>query len=68
MAKQRDTYKYHFKVGKKVVYRGVTNDLERREALGYSYEENPRHSSRKLLKGQSKRGASPSFLISSPSP
>jgi predicted GIY-YIG superfamily endonuclease len=31
MAKRRDTYKYHFKVGKKIVYRGVTNDLERRE-------------------------------------
>lgn len=27
----RDTYKYHFKIGKKVVYRGITNDLKRRE-------------------------------------
>ena len=28
---QRDTYKYHLKTGKKVVHRGVTNDLVRRE-------------------------------------
>ena len=27
----RDTYKYHLKVGNKVIHRGVTNDLERRE-------------------------------------
>ena len=32
MAKDRDTYKYHLKDGKKVVYRGITNDLERRGA------------------------------------
>jgi len=31
MAEKRDTYKYHFKVGKRIIYRGVTNDLERRE-------------------------------------
>jgi len=30
MAK-RDTYKYQFKVGNKVVHKGITNDLERRE-------------------------------------
>lgn len=30
MAK-RDTYKYHFKIGGKVVHRGITNDLNRRE-------------------------------------
>lgn len=30
MAK-RDTYKYHFKVGNKIVHGGITNDLERRE-------------------------------------
>ena len=29
---QRDTYKYHVKEGGKVVARGVTNSLERREA------------------------------------
>lgn len=29
--KSRDTYKYHLKVGKKIVYRGITNDLQRRE-------------------------------------
>lgn len=27
----RDTYKYQFKVGNKVVHRGITHDLERRE-------------------------------------
>lgn len=27
----RDTYKYLFKVGNKVVHGGITNDLERRE-------------------------------------
>jgi predicted GIY-YIG superfamily endonuclease len=28
---ERDTYKYHFKVGNKIVHRGITDDLERRE-------------------------------------
>ncbi len=37
----RDTYKYHFKKGNKIVHTGITNDLERRErehkaALGES--------------------------------
>ena len=27
----RDTYKYHFKDGNKVIHRGITDDLERRE-------------------------------------
>ena len=27
----RDTYKYDFKVGNKIVHSGITNDLERRE-------------------------------------
>lgn len=27
-----DTYKYHVKVGKKIIYRGITDDLERRGA------------------------------------
>lgn len=31
MNKSRDTYKYELRVGKKVVHRGVTTDLERRE-------------------------------------
>ena len=31
MGNQKDTLKYHFKVGNKIVHRGVTNDLERRE-------------------------------------
>jgi len=28
---QRNTYKYHLKRGQKVVYRGITSDLARRE-------------------------------------
>ena len=28
----KDTYKYHLKVGNKTVHRGITNNLERREA------------------------------------
>jgi len=32
MAAKMDTYKYHFKVGKKIVHSGITNDLEQREA------------------------------------
>ena len=31
MAKLRDTYKYQFKVGNKIIHGGITNDLERRE-------------------------------------
>jgi putative zinc finger/helix-turn-helix YgiT family protein len=31
MAKPRNTYKYDFKVGNKIVHSGITNDLERRE-------------------------------------
>ena len=31
MAKPRDTYKYQFKVGNKIVHGGITNDIERRE-------------------------------------
>lgn len=27
----RDTYKYHFKVGNKIIHTGITNDLDRRE-------------------------------------
>ena len=27
----RDTYKYHFKVGNRIVHGGITKDLERRE-------------------------------------
>jgi predicted GIY-YIG superfamily endonuclease len=29
--KPRDTYKYQFKVGNKIVHGGITDDLERRE-------------------------------------
>ena len=28
---RRETYKYHFKRGHKVMHTGITNDLERRE-------------------------------------
>ena len=31
MGKTRDTYKYYFKVGNKIVHGGITKDLERRE-------------------------------------
>ncbi len=31
MAEKRDTYKYQFKIGNKIVHGGKTNDLERRE-------------------------------------
>ena len=27
----RDTYKYHFKRGNRIVHTGITNDMERRE-------------------------------------
>ena len=32
MPTDRDTYKYHFKIGNKIVRTGITNDLDRREA------------------------------------
>lgn len=32
MTKKRDTYKYDFKVGNKIVHTGITGDLERRES------------------------------------
>ena len=28
---ERDTYKYHFKKGNKILHTGITNDLDRRE-------------------------------------
>ena len=31
MKDKRNTYKYHFLMGNKIVHTGVTNDLERRE-------------------------------------
>ena len=31
MSEKRDTYKYYFKVGGKIVHVGITDDLERRE-------------------------------------
>lgn len=30
MSKKRETYNYNLKVGKKVVYKGITTDLEKR--------------------------------------
>ena len=32
MPTDRDTYKYHFKQGNKIIHRGITNDIDRREA------------------------------------
>ena len=32
MSTYRDTYKYHFKKGNKIVHTGITNDIDRREA------------------------------------
>ncbi len=29
---ERDTDKYHFKLGNKIVHTGITNDLDRRES------------------------------------
>ena len=31
MGKPRDTYKYYFKKGNRIVHGGITDDLERRE-------------------------------------
>ena len=31
MSNRRNTYKYQLKTGHKIVHRGITNDLERRE-------------------------------------
>lgn len=31
MSKARDTYKYHVKVGNKIVHNGITDNLERRD-------------------------------------
>ncbi len=31
MTGKRDTYKYHFKNGRKIIKSGITDDLERRE-------------------------------------
>lgn len=31
MGKKRDTCKYHFKKGNKILHSGITDDLERRE-------------------------------------
>ena len=31
MAKPRNIFKYHFKIGNKIVHKGITNDLDRRE-------------------------------------
>ena len=31
MSTPRDTFKYHFKTGNKIVHSGITNDLDRRE-------------------------------------
>ncbi len=40
MPTTRDTYKYHFKVGRTVVHKGITYDLDRREI---EHRNNPEH-------------------------
>jgi len=42
MKKPRDTYKYHVKVGRKIIYRGITKDIERRGAEHKSRRPNSR--------------------------
>ena len=32
MATSRTTYKYHFKLGNRIVHTGITKDIDRREA------------------------------------
>ena len=32
MATNRDTYRYHFKLGNRIVHTGITYDIDRREA------------------------------------
>ena len=32
MPTNRDTYKYHFKLGNRIVHTGITYDIDRREA------------------------------------
>lgn len=32
MPTDKDTYRYHFKKGNKIVHTGITNDIDRREA------------------------------------
>ncbi len=39
----RDTYKYHFKKGNKIVHTGITNDLDRREREHKSEHEESGH-------------------------
>ena len=41
MAGKRDTYKYYFKIGGRIVHRGITGDLERREQ---EHQQKPRWS------------------------
>ena len=32
MSTDRNTYKYHFKLGNRIVHTGITNDIDRRES------------------------------------
>ncbi len=41
MAGKRDTFKYHYKVGRTIVHSGITEDLERREQ---EHQQKPRWS------------------------
>ena len=38
MATSRTTYKYHYKLGNRIVHTGITKDLDRREAEHRRYE------------------------------
>ena len=31
MAQRKTTFKFHLKIGGRIIYRGITNDLERRQ-------------------------------------
>ncbi len=46
MAGKRDTYKYYFKIGGRIVHRGITGDLERREQ---EHQQKPRWSEGHIL-------------------
>lgn len=42
MTRKRDTYKYYVKVGRKIVFRGITDNLIRRRAIHKVYWEDCR--------------------------
>lgn len=60
---EKDTYKYHLKQGRKVVHRGITYDLARREAEhqqdypGSGIEQVGRRTSREAALNWERKGA-----------